>query len=378
MKFLSAALILLPGLFAQASSITHDDIVSKTAEGLRLLRFEDSAEPVWVTGEEKLEILRTHQHFLDVTEVWERKQSLPKSRAAEVDNDNDYPAPSHQKEVKALIETLSISNMQSNLDKLTSFNNRFFNLSDTGKEASQFVLDTVSAIAEGHENVTAKAFQHSWTQFSVIAKIAGSQADSPLTILGGHLDSINANRNPNLLRAPGADDNGSGAVNIIEIFRALVDGGFSPSTPVEFHWYSGEEPGNLGSQDIATTYKSDDVDVKGYMNFDMTAYVKPGTEEVVSLHTDFVDEGLNTFVGQLVDEHSRLSWVPDECGYACSDHASWYEEGYPTTFPAEAPTVDENPFIHSENDTIDVDGFSWEHSLEFAKIGLAFVYELAI
>lgn len=38
-------------------------------------------------------------------------------------------------------------------------------------------------------------------------------------------------------RAPGADDDGSGSVNLIESFRVLLQAGFKPTTPVEFHWY---------------------------------------------------------------------------------------------------------------------------------------------
>ena len=36
-----------------------------------------------------------------------------------------------------------------------------------------------------------------------------------------------------------------------------------------------------------------------------------------------------------------------------------------------------NPRIHSASDTITVPGFSWSHSLEFAKVALAFAYELS-
>lgn len=65
-----------------------------------------------------------------------------------------------------------------------------------------------------------------------------------------------------------------------------------------------------------------------------------------------------------------------QCGYACSDHASWNEQGYPTTMPFEAVTGNDNDNIHSTGDTISVSGFSWSHSLEFAKVALAYVYEL--
>lgn len=49
------------------------------------------------------------------------------------------------------------------------------------------------------------------------------------------MDSINLN-SPKAGRAPGADDDGSGTVNLIEAFRVLLASGFKPATPIEFHW----------------------------------------------------------------------------------------------------------------------------------------------
>jgi len=83
------------------------------------------------------------------------------------------------------------------------------------------------------------------------------------------MDSINLN-SPSTGRAPGADDDGTGSVNLIESFRALIAAGFSPSTPVEFHWYAAEEVGLLGSQAIATNYKNSGKVVKAFMELDMS------------------------------------------------------------------------------------------------------------
>lgn len=78
------------------------------------------------------------------------------------------------------------------------------------------------------------AFKHTWVQSSIIARIPGKTA-GPVTILGAHMDSINLS-SPTSGRAPGADDDGSGSVNLLEAFRALLASGFQPTTPVEFQW----------------------------------------------------------------------------------------------------------------------------------------------
>lgn len=126
----------------------------------------------------------------------------------------------------------------------------------------------ITQLAASRSDITVSAFTHSWTQFSIIAKIPG-KTSGPVTIVGAHMDSINLS-NPTSGRAPGADDDGTGTVNLIESFRALLAADFKPTTPVEFHWYSGEEGGLLGSQAIATRYKNDGVQVKAFMELDMT------------------------------------------------------------------------------------------------------------
>lgn len=69
-----------------------------------------------------------------------------------------------------------------------------------------------------------------------------------------------------------------------------------------------------------------------------------------------------------------------QCGYACSDHASWYKQGYPTGLVYEASygDGDDNPNVHTSGDTTSVKGFSWSHSLEFTKVALGFAYELTV
>lgn len=124
----------------------------------------------------------------------------------------------------------------------------------------------------------------------------------------------------------------------------------------------------------------------------MASSFKPGSTEVIALEADYIDSGLNTFVKSLVSSYSRLPVTMDtpvrldavfnsgarltyaffhlQCGYACSDHASWYKYGYPSTMPFEAVTGNDNPVIHSSSDTVSYSGFSWSHSLEFAKASL--------
>ena len=151
---------------------------------------------------------------------------------------------------------------------MTAFNNRYYQ-SSTGAQASTWIYNQLVTIANGKSGITVSQFSHSWTQKSVIAKFNGASTTAAAVIIGAHEDSINLN-SPTSGRAPGADDNGTGTVNLIEVFRALVAANFAPVRPVEFHFYSGEEGGLLGSQAIAANYKSAGKAVYAMVNFDMT------------------------------------------------------------------------------------------------------------
>ena len=95
--------------------------------------------------------------------------------------------------------------MESYLDTLTAFNNRYYN-SPTGLQSAQWIYDTLTGIASesGRSGVKVTKFKHPWLQFSVIARIEGT-TPGPVTILGSHQDSINL-KAPKTGRAPGADD----------------------------------------------------------------------------------------------------------------------------------------------------------------------------
>ncbi|TFL04352.1 aminopeptidase [Pterulicium gracile] len=367
--------------FVHAAPLTHSEIQQKASQGLRLLSLAEAEEPVWRTEDQRLQLIRAGTTFIDVTETYE----LEKEIAAKGDSFTSsslmpsYPAPSRQAQVTPLLARLSTSKMTGYLSSLTAYNNRYYT-SSTGSAASVYIQNTIRSIASaaGRSDITVSAFSHSWAQTSTIVKFA-STSTGPITVLGGHMDSINsASGSPSSARAPGADDDGTGTVNLMNIIEVLATSGFKPSTPLEFHFYAAEEVGLLGSNAIAVNYKNAGKQIKAFMQLDMTGYFRPGSTEVIALQADYIDSGLNTFVRQLASSYSRLPVTMDvPCNYACSDHASWYRQGYPTTFPFEAVTGNDDPSIHTSGDTTSVSGFSWSHSLEFAKVGLGFAVELS-
>jgi len=63
-KFLSLFGIVLTSLSIVRAGSTPIEVRENSAKGLRLLGLAKGAEPVWKTENEKLELLRSHVHFV--------------------------------------------------------------------------------------------------------------------------------------------------------------------------------------------------------------------------------------------------------------------------------------------------------------------------
>lgn len=59
---LSLVAALLPA--ALGAPISHDELVTNSAQGLRLLQLGETVDPVWKTEDEKLELLRSGSQFV--------------------------------------------------------------------------------------------------------------------------------------------------------------------------------------------------------------------------------------------------------------------------------------------------------------------------
>lgn len=377
MKFSRASLLAacVPVVSARFIETAEIDAVDLHPEQLYLVETAPG-QTQWVTEEEKWELRRNGQQFMDITDNAQLGTQHVKAESVK------FPKKCvKQDDVGKLIKNLEKTNMQTNLEKLTSFHTRYYK-SDYGLQSSDWVLQKVDEIikeAGAEDTVFVESFPHTWKQHSVIATIPGES--NTTVVIGAHQDSINLWL-PSILAAPGADDDGSGTVTIMEVFRALlnstdvVDG--KATNTIEFHWYSAEEGGLLGSQAIFQSYEQTKRDVKAMLQQDMTGYVQKtlesGQPESVGVITDFVDPGLTSFIKTVIEEYCHIPWVETKCGYACSDHASASKAGYPSAFVIESAFENSDPHIHSTDDTIKY--LSFDHMLEHARMTLGLVYEL--
>ncbi|KAF6840901.1 peptidase family M28 [Colletotrichum plurivorum] len=365
--------------FIAEDEVNHVQLYPADSEPEKYLIELAPGDTRWVTEEEKWELRRNGNRFFDITDHKDlgatrlHSTSRPKSV---------FPEKCHlQDKVNPLIKNLDKNEIEKNLEKFTSFHTRYYK-SDYGRQSSEWLLSKINSIikdAGAEKHVSAEAFPHTWQQSSIIVTIPGKSNST--VIIGAHQDSINLWL-PSILAAPGADDDGSGSMTILEVFRTLLKSkdvveGKADNT-IEFHWYSAEEGGLLGSQAIFKAYEQDRRDVKAMLQQDMTGFVQrtldAGQPESVGVITDFVDAGLTDFIKKVIVEYCKIPYIETKCGYACSDHASASKAGYPSAFVIESAFEYSDNHIHSVDDLIKY--LSFDHMLEHAKMTLGLVYEL--
>jgi leucyl aminopeptidase len=272
--------------------------------------------------------------------------------------------------LQAAADELSAANIQASVTWLSSFPNRY-NRDPNPNVAVNALADRIRSMLQGSQvSWSLDLIDHrSTAQKSIRVRIPGKSRPSEIIVLGGHLDSINMNGG----NAPGADDNASGTSSLIEALRVFVTKG-QPERTVEFFWYAGEESGLLGSAEIARQYKAEQKDVVAVLQLDMTLFPGEGKFKIMNT-TDYTSAWLQSYLKSLNDAYLKLTIVDDQCGYACSDHASWYRQGYPSIFPFESPFESYNHNIHTARDVID-QGSDFEHALQFSKIALLMAMDL--
>jgi leucyl aminopeptidase len=281
----------------------------------------------------------------------------------------------NQSTVQPILNLMQDTNIAQTIGDMANFVNRYYTTTG-GTDASNWLKTKWAGMATGRSDMTVTQFAHTgYNQKSVILTINGTDNASEVLVIGAHMDSINQAGTGETTRAPGADDDASGIASITEALRAMIATGYKPRRTIKMIGYAAEEVGLRGSKDIAANFKANNVNVVGAMQLDMTNY--KGSASDIYIYTDYTDSLQNDFIAKLVTAYlPTLTVGYDKCGYACSDHASWNAQGYPASLPFETTFGQDNPYIHTANDTYANSGNQALHALKFAKLAAAYLVEL--
>ena len=207
----------------------------------------------------------------------------------------------------------------------------------------------------------------------VIGEFIGTTDPSKIVVIGGHYDSINYAGST--ASAPGADDDASGTVAVLEIARILSQQQYDYT--IRFCAWSGEEAGLLGSEAYAAHLQSIGANIIGMVQLDMIAYRASGDSRSVDFVTNDTDPGLNAFAMDAYQAY--VPSLPVTSGYlsgGTSDHRSFFQHGFPATFPFE-DLGSYSPYIHGYNDVSGTSANDFVLAKLITQGALATVAELA-
>ena len=277
----------------------------------------------------------------------------------------------HVNEINLLLQRIDPAQVQANLVRITSLPDRYVN-SKSGVQAAQWIKHQVEkmVIANARNDVDIYLLPtiNDAKQSSVILKI-GKDLQEPGIVIGAHLDTLESSDE----FKPGADDDASGVVTVLETARIILNSSLRFKKPIYFIWYAGEEEKKLGSQSVVKEFNQRKIPIDAVMQLDMVGYIgKDGRG--IGLTDDYTDVSLTAYVGDLVATYLKIPSKPVHCGYMCSDHVTWHQNGNRVVYPFEAMDDDGNPFVHTSEDTLEK--ISLDHVIDFVKLSAAFAVEL--
>ena len=188
-------------------------------------------------------------------------------------------------EIEAMVKEISVDSLAQNLNKLVSFGTRatLSNQSSSAKgigAARAWILTRFNDYAKA-SNGRLSAFIDTTTYNAdkrrvnrpiilgnVVATLKGTDPnDKRIFVISGHLDSRRSNEMDSVGDSPGANDDGSGTVAVMECARVISKHSF-PATII-FVTVSGEEQGLLGAYFMAGKAKKENWKIEAVLNNDI-------------------------------------------------------------------------------------------------------------
>ena len=204
--------------------------------------------------------------------------------------------------------------------------------------------------------------------YNLYVTIEGSEEPDKFAVVGAHYDSVEG--------APGANDNGSGVVGLLELSRLLRDA--TPKTSIMLVMFANEEPpyfqkSSMGSLVFAKSIERAGVEVVSMLSLETMGYYSDerGSQKApFPLNLFYPDTG--NFIGVISNNGSaslaktifnifkEIALIPAERaslpsyipGIGWSDHWSFWKAGYKGVMLTDTAPY-RYPYYHTEEDTPD-------------------------
>ncbi|MCZ4318727.1 M28 family peptidase [Aequorivita viscosa] len=243
-----------------------------------------------------------------------------------------------------IVENVSASNI---LDDLTTLVDFGVKEPGTGaiENAKDWIINRYQTL--GYTAVETQDFTvYGQTTSNIIVTKTGSVYPNTFLIIDGHYDTVNG---------PGANDNGSGTVLILELARLLKD--VDTEYSIKFIHFSGEEEGLIGSEFyVNNTVIPENLDIKLVLNIDQVGGVAGMNNNTIVCERDESPPNYNNAASaqatqEMANAFGLYSSLQTEISYAYgSDYVPFENNGEVITGLYEK---NESPYTHGPNDIIE-------------------------
>ncbi len=294
-------------------------------------------------------------------------------------------------DIQSLVDQVDSNALRSNLELIEGPRNRNASLSHLG-----FCKDLIytSYLENGlNARIQEYTYQGDIGQNLIGQKLATSKSDTTF-IIDGHYDTV--------LFSPGADDNGSAIVGVMETVKILAPHHFEHN--IEFIGFDMEEDGLIGSQMYLDRADGRDTTqyIGGVLNFEMIGYwdntpntqifpngfevLFPEAEALVAANDfrgDFITNvgstastwlinAFNTSAEQFVPDLKVVPITTNISGLGAqdlrrSDHAYFWDAGYQALMLTDGANF-RNPNYHTGNDKVETLNFTFMSNVVKATI----------
>ena len=211
---------------------------------------------------------------------------------------------------------------------------------NSNKKARQYIKEKLSSYG-----LETRYDNFSSTGANVIGKKTGTKYPNQYYIVCCHLDDMPPTSTSTI--APGADDNGSGMVGMLEAGRIMSS--YSFDYTVMFIAFDEEEIDILGSGAYATDAYNRGDSILGVVNLDMIAYDKNNDGKFEILTNANTESFANDYIATVRLYATDLSPVKDVTEKGSSDHVPFNRKGY-RAFHIFEDSKEENPNMHTKDD----------------------------
>ena len=254
------------------------------------------------------------------------------------------PVYMHTPQIQALVNDVEIDTMWTNLNYLQT-HQRF--TSNSGSLVTANYLKTYMKTM-GFDSVYFQNYTMPGSSFvspNIIGIKFGEVIPDSIFLACGHWDAYTS-------MAPGADDNGSGTVSVLEAARVLLQQNYKKT--LKFCLFSGEEQGLYGSSKYVQVSSGDKIGAA--LNLDMISYQEPGNNLRIGVFPQSGKTSLYNKVNILQQLYVPGIEIGNEngCPYACTDVYPFWEAGIDGLFFFESSDFgyNETPYYHTSNDVV--------------------------